>query len=257
MNLSNAGFLFHFLFLLLPLLATYAYTRSYLTKAYTKNFKTNIIHPLIKFIDKSLVYRENKHVNRETFLASKIKTDEITDFTGNDFVYGNIDGVNFKFSELNIFKRGNDGSDLAFSGVFISAEFPKHFKAHTIVHSKKGRLFNPELPSSAYKVIKMDSPAFSKEFVVYSTQEVEPRYILSHTLMEMILNYNREMKYATTLSFVDGNVYITNQCGEILEPSLQKSLLDFNIAKSYALTLHFGISVVETLKLDMKLWSKY
>lgn len=102
----------------------------------------------------------------------------------------------------------------------------------------------------------MDSPAFNDEFVVYSTEEIEPRYVLSPALMEKIIEYNREMKYPTTLSFVDGAVYISNMCGTILEPTVQNSLLDFKIAKSYALSLSFAISVVETLKLNQKLWSK-
>lgn len=258
-NKTEGGVIFHLVFLLLTLGASYAFTRDYYTKAYRKEFKDIIITPLIRFIDKSLVYRPKKFVNQKTFEASKIETRSIVGYTGDDFVYGNIDGVNIKFSELSITtqKDNSDDSDLSFWGLFIAAEFPKHFKAHTLVHSKKGRLFEPRLPSKEYKVIKMDSPAFNKEFVVYSTQDIEPRYILSLSLMEKIIEYNKEMSYPTTLSFVDGTVYISNMCGDILEPSVQKSLLDFTIAKSYALSLSFAISVVETLKLDQKLWSKY
>lgn len=251
----DLGALFLFLFLLV---AAYAFTKRLLSKSYVKNFKQNIITPLIHFIDKNLVYREEKFVNKESFIASKIETDKIVDYRGNDFVYGNIDGVNIKFSELSINtqEKNDDDSKLSFWGLFIVAEFPKHFKAHTIIHSSKGRVLQALKPDSNYKTIKMDSPAFNEKFVVYSTDEIEARYILSPALMEKIELYNDKMRYATSLSFVDGNIYISNQCGDILEPSLQKSLLDFQIARSYALSLHFAISVVETLRLDLKLWSK-
>ena len=126
-------------------------------------------------------------------------------------------------------------------GIFIVAEFPKHFKAHTLVYSK--RVINPEPPSKEYKKVTMDSSAFNKEFIVYATDAIEARYILSPTLMERILEYHKETLYPTllsptTLSFVDGNIYILNNCGD-------------------ALSLCFAVSVVETLRLDRKLWSKY
>ena len=226
-----------------------------LTKEYAKSFKREIISPLIHFIDKNLVYRSEKFVSKKSYIASKIENREITDYSGDDFIYGNIDGVNIKLSELDVMVRNGDETRLSLFGLFVEAEFPKHFKAHTLVHSR--RVINPSKPTSNYKKIEMDVPAFNKDFLVYSTNEIEARYILTPLLMEKILTYTKEMSYPTSLSFVDGKIYILSYCGEILSPSLQKSLLDFGVAKSYALSLHFAISLVETLRLDLKLWSKY
>jgi len=251
-----SGFWLHLAFILLPIVASYMFTVEYLNKSYVKNFKVNIIEPLIRFVEPSLVYKEKKFVSKETFLASKIESSKITDYSGNDFVYGNIDGVNIKFSELSV-EGGSDGEDLLFWGLFMVAEFPKHFHAHTIVYSKKGHIGNHKAPGKEYKSIKMDSPEFNEYFAVFSTDIIEARYILSHTLMERIIAYYQSMEYPISISFVDGNIYIATNCGVILEPTLQRSLLDFKIAKSYAQTLHFAIRVVEALKLDLKLWSKY
>lgn len=108
-----------------------------LTKEYAKSFKREIITPLIHFIDKNLVYRSEKFVSKKSYIASKIENREITDYSGDDFIYGNIDGVNIKLSELDVMVRNGDETRLSFFGLFVEAEFPKHFKAHTLVHSRR------------------------------------------------------------------------------------------------------------------------
>ncbi len=257
LQVTKSGFLFNSVFLAFGLIIAYGLTKQQLTKKYANNFKTNVVTPLITFIDKNLHYRKDKYVNIETFLASKIETEKIESYRGDDFIYGNIDGVNIKLSELIITVEHNGESDLGLWGLFIVAEFPKHFKYHTIIYSKKGRLMAPRMPGNHYEVIKMDSPAFADNFTVYATDQIEARYILSPTLMERLIEYHEAMPYPMTVSFCGGNIYISTDCGEVLEPSLQKSLLDSSIAKSYAYSLHFAVSVVEALKLDLKLWSKY
>ena len=257
MNKTDAGIFFHMIFLFLTIGASYGAVKLLLTKKYVKDFKQNIIAPLISFIDNSLVYRPNKYVSKESYLASKMEDKTLSQYNGCDFIYGTIDGVNIKFSEISVSVESGNDSKHSFWGIFIVAEFPKHFKAHTLIYSKKGRLFNAEKPSSNYHTITMDSPQFNEEFLVFSTDIIEARYILSPSLMEKIISYNKEMSYPTTLSFVDGKIFIANCCGEVLAPSLQKSLFDFDVAKSYALSFDFAVNVVKSLSLDLKLWSKY
>ena len=238
--------------------AAYGFIHKYFTKEYKDSFKSLVVTPLIKFIDSKLVYKKDKFVNQKSFESAKFYNRKVSSYTGEDFVYGNLHEVNIKFSEISVFVKSNDEDTLAASGLFLVAEFPKHFKAHTIVYS------NTFLPSSQgyslgrnYEKMTMDSPSFNEKFTVYGTDQVEARYILSHALMEKVIEYNKEMPYPTTLSFIGGNIYILNNGGEILEPSVQRSLFDSDVVKSYALPLHFGVSVVETLKLNVKLWSKY
>ena len=256
LQIIEDGTVFSIFLLVFGLVVAYGLTKRQLTKKYVESFKINIVTPLISFIDKNLHYRKDKYVNKETFLASKIETEKIESYHGDDFIYGNIDGVNIKLSELTVMVKHNDESDLALWGLFIVAEFPKHFKYHTIIYSKKGRLTAPKMQKN-YESIKMDSPEFIDKFTVYATDQIEARYILSHTLMERLIEYHKAMSYPMTVSFCGGNIYIATNCGEVLEPSLQKSLLDSSIAQSYAHSLHFAVSVVEALKLDLKLWSKY
>jgi len=247
---SDFNFIFHLLFIIISAAISYSLLKQHFSKEYIKSFKTTVIKPLIHFIDPKLTYKPEKCVSKETYETSKIESREISNYNGSDFIYGNIDGINIKFSELIISVKNKQESDLATWGIFIAAEFPKHFKAHTLISTGSFR------PTKGKK-ITMDSPLFNKKFTVYSTDEIEARYILSPSLMENILEYASALDYPLSLSFIGGNIYVSSNCGEILEPSLQKSLLDMKILKSYALSLHFAISIVESLKLNVKLYSKY
>jgi hypothetical protein len=103
----------------------------------------------------------------------------------------------------------------------------------------------------------MDDPEFEKEFVVYSTNQIEARYILSHSLMKKLLAFKHKSKHPVYISFIGTHIYMAvSYDKDLFEPSIFHSLLDYKVAMEYVKTLHLAISVVEELKLNQKLWSK-
>jgi len=103
----------------------------------------------------------------------------------------------------------------------------------------------------------MDNPEFEKEFVVYSTDQIEARYILTPALMQKLLNYKRKTKHPLYISFIEGKIYIAIEHNkDMFETSIFHSLLEYKIAKEYIETLHLAVGIVEELKLNQKLWSK-
>ena len=103
----------------------------------------------------------------------------------------------------------------------------------------------------------MDSVEFEKEFVVYSTDQIEARYILSHSLMEKLLNFQKRSKYPVCISFTGGSIYIAiNSNDDQFEPSIFHSLLKYKIAMEYVGTLHLAVGIIQELKLNQKLWGK-
>ena len=247
-----------------------AVTYKFLIKDYTKEFKDKIISPLIKEIDSNLHYTSTAHISILHFKRSKIFTKSPDRFNGNDFVKGKIDGIDIQFSDIHAEKEYKDSKgrrhyDTIFKGLFIVSEFNKNFKGRTIVlpdtaQSTFGDLIGGWLQSknmNRSELVKMDDPKFEKEFVVYSTNQIEARYILSHALMEKLLNFQKRSKHPVCVSFVGGSIYIAIQSHEDqFEPSIFHSLLKYKIAMEYVSTLHLAIGIVEELKLNQKLWSK-
>ena len=103
----------------------------------------------------------------------------------------------------------------------------------------------------------MDNPAFEKEFVVYSNNQIEARYILSHTLMDRLLSFKKKSSHPVYISFIGDSIHMAIEYKkDLFEPSIFRSLLDYKIAMEYVQTLHLAIGIIDELKLNEKLWSK-
>ena len=242
----------------------------FLVKDYTKEFKEKIIKPLINALDERLTYTASLHVPQRTFERSQLFTQTIDRMSGNDFVRGKIDSIDIQFSDIHAEERhkdskGNTSWSTIFQGLFIVSEFNKTFHAKTIIlpdtaQSTFGDLVGGWLQSknmSRDELVKMDNIEFEKKFVVYSTDQVEARYILSHTLMEKLLLFSKKSKHPLHISFVGKFIHMAIEYNkDLFEPSIFHSLLEYKIAMEYVKTLHLAIGIVEELKLNQKLWSK-
>ncbi len=240
-----------------------------MVKDYTHEFKMKVIKPLVHAIDKSLLYSSKTHVSEYFFNHSDLFSTPDR-MSGNDYVKGRIDDIRIQFSDIHAEKRhrsskGKENWSTIFKGLFIVAEFNKHFQGETVIlpdtaQNTFGNLIGNWLQSknmSRDELIKMDDPEFEKEFVVYSTDQVEARYILSHSLMQKLLIFKHKSKHPLHISFIGGHIYMALEYNkDLFEPAIFSSLLDYKVAMEYVKTLHLAIGVVQELKLNQKLWSK-
>ena len=241
-----------------------------LTKDYTEEFKNKIISPMINEIDSNLNYSPTLHVSQHLFKKSKLFTSKIDRMGGNDFVKGKIDEVSIEFSDIHAEKKHKDSKgrtswSTIFKGLFIVCEFNKHFTGQTVVlpdtaQNSFGNIIGNWLQSNNInrdELVKMDNSEFEKEFVVYSTDQIEARYILSHSLMEKLLIFKKRSKHPVYISFVGDSIHLAIEYNkDLFEPSIFHSLLDYKIAMEYVQTLHLAIGIIQELKLNQKLWSK-
>jgi len=248
--------------------ASWIYT--YLTRDYTFAFKNKIIAALIHEIDKSLHYDPKAHLSTALFTNSKLFATRPDKITGNDYVKGTIDGIPIEFSDIHAEKRqkdakGNDIWETLFLGLFIVSEFPKNFHGQTVVLPDSAQKILGNLiggwfqkNNSTYgELVKMDNVEFEKEFVVYSTDQIEARYILTPAMMQKLLNFKKKTKHPIYVSFIGGKIYLAIEYNsDMFEASVFHSLLEYKIAKEYIETLHLAVGIVEELTLNQKLWSK-
>jgi len=258
------------LFLGFAYFAIGAIVYKWMIKDYAHDFKDTIISPLITEIDANLRYSQNLHIDESYFTRSRICTTRPDRVRGNDYVHGKIDGVNIQFSDFHAEKKHTDNKgrttwSTLFQGLFIVADFPKNFKGSTVIlpdvaQSSFGNLIGNFLQSNNFgrnELIKMDNVAFEKAFVVYGTDQIESRYILTPSLMQKLLSFKRRSKQNLSISFIGGNIYMAIEYNkDLFEPSVFHSLLKYKIAMEYIETLHLAIGIVEELKLNEKLWSK-
>lgn len=241
-----------------------------LTQEYGKDFKTKIITPLIHAIDPNLLYNPHQSVSQYLFTRSDLFRHEIDRYRGNDYVQGTVDGVKLEFSDVHAEyesrdSKGNTQWHTLFRGLFIVAEFNKHFKSKTLIlpdQAEKtfGSLIGGWLQSKNFSrdaLIRMDDPEFEKNFVVYGNDAIEAHYILSHSIMKRLLDFQKKVSYPLYVSFVHNHLHVAVGTGkDLFEPAIFHSLLDYKQAMEYINMLRNTIGLVEELKLNEKLWSK-
>ena len=107
------------------------------------------------------------------------------------------------------------------------------------------------------KLIKMDDPLFEKHFVVYGTRQIEARYILTHTMMQRLLDFKKRSSVPLYVSFINNQIYLALTYNkDLFEPTVFSSLLQYKLVKEYISTLQLAIGIIEELKLNERLWSK-
>ncbi len=139
-----------------------------------------------------------------------------------------------------------------FKGFFFIADFQKDFQGHTTI--LRNSLF--KLSSSGSRV-KLENPDFEKTFDVYSTDQIEARYLLSPSMMERLLALDREFNKNITISFRDSNILIAiPESRNHFEASIWKPMDDLSQLKNDFSMIHALVSIVEDLNLNTRIWSK-
>jgi len=162
------------------------------------------------------------------------------------------------------FKKGKSLGDMYdFTGLFFIADFNKKIKGYTIVlpdyFEKKIGIFAKilqELNFTRENLVYMEDIEFEKEFVVYSTDQIEARYILSTSLMSKITELKKRVNKPLLFSFKGNKMYmcIADSNGFL---SLKTS---FNTIKNNSLinlyeNIKFCIDIVEELNLNRQIWA--
>lgn len=236
---------------------------------YASLFKDQVIEKIVHFLDPALVYRKNDSIAEGEYQKSELFLESYDRFSGNDLVSGQLDGVNVNFCDLHVEKKHRDKNDKEewhdiFQGLFFIADFNKDFNSKVVILPDIAERALGVIGSwmqgmniSRGELIKLDHVEFEKFFVVYGSDQIESRYILSHALMEKIVEFRKKSGKKIYISFVDSKMYLAIDYNKALfEPILRRSLLEFSNIKNYFELLSMIIGIVAEFKLNEKLWSK-
>lgn len=252
---------------------------------FLREYKAATVEKLVHFINLGFSYSMEKCIPRPVFMESGLFGEAPTLYEGDDHVSGIIGDTKIEFSELNTSyvytssKGKRQGS--IFKGIFFVADFNKNFQGKTVVlpdvaESIFGNVLGQGLQSVTKEgeLVKLEDPEFEKYFVVYSTDQVEARYILSTSLMERMVKFREKAGVggAFCASFVNSKIYIAfPHEGKIIkkifnktpgefkgffEPDLSRPIVDFETIREYYEDLRLMMGIVEELNLNTRIWSR-
>lgn len=172
-----------------------------------------------------------------------------------DLVYGEVSGVPMVFCDATLSIRIHK-SDLAiFRGPLIMARFPKRSRSRTLVVPDGGSVGNFfRGPADGRRRVQLESPEFERAFAVFSTDQVEARYLLTPTMMERLLALYRRLPGRVTVAFTDHEFMLAldDRRDWFPDPGLFRNLDDPALAHEQAEEIAWLADIVETLKLNLQ-----
>ncbi len=168
----------------------------------------------------------------------------------------NIVVILYQYVLKNIFtSKSADSVYYTFRGMFCWLRYPKKLKGHTVVlvnnqNTKLNRFVSSKF--SEEEKILLEDIRFAKEFIVYSTDQVEARYVLSTALMERILSLKEKFNQPILLSFHNQEMYLAVQNKNGLFSFASGKIDTIEVIQELANDIETALDITQELKFNPK-----
>lgn len=227
-------------FVILKIGRNYEKSKTYKYKNY---FKTKVIRTLLNSLNKTIEYFPTDGINSSIYNEAEFEA--YSKYTSDDLIHGSLNNnCNFEMSEvLTEIYCGGRGYHYytAFSGLFAKIETPKTFntrlylrkaqKPKDVVVKYLDKISNDISIAFSKNTIKnlkieLDSPEFEKYFDVYCTDKIAAMKLLSSDVMQLLIDFQKEMNIDCELTIKSNFIYIRFMSGKLFEPAISQCTLD-------------------------------
>ncbi|WP_421849514.1 DUF3137 domain-containing protein [Marinomonas sp.] len=248
----------------------YGYCRSTWNQ-YRYNYKQQVMNAMLSTIFPSLTFSANKSIDSKLYKKSRLYLTEANSFSGEDYISGKLGDTAIEFSELESFhtttNRDSNGNQntknkTIFKGVFFVADFNKNFDCHLFIVPQR-RFFSSvstifgDGSNEMGQLVKLENTEFEEFFEVYSSDQIEARYILSSKLMEKLVEFRQKFSNQIRISFIDGMLFIAIESSKNhFEPELFTPATSFSVVEEFYNQLTFLTDIVDDFDLNTRIWTK-
>ncbi|MEZ5421023.1 MAG: DUF3137 domain-containing protein [Vicinamibacterales bacterium] len=179
-------------------------------------------------------------------------------FKSDDLVRGRIGQTPFEAADVSrSYSTGgkNRHTVVVFRGLFFHLDFNKTLRGVTLVDPKRASANSIGSRSGLVRVA-LENPAFDEAFVVYASDELEARYVLTPAMMERILALQAHTERPVHLAFKNNRAYLGVNYGRALfEPGIASST---SVEAIREMAAHFALAdgIVQELDLNTRIWTK-
>ena len=243
--------------IIIAIIATFT-INSIKTSDLCKIYKKQIITPLVEALVENGKYEPEKGISENLFRSSGLFPTPDR-YHSEDLISGTEGKTALLFSEVHAEEKHTSTDSKGrtrttwttlFRGFIFVADFHKNFSGHTIVKRNSILKFGGNR-------VKMESPEFEKNFDVFSSDEIEARYLITPSMMERIIDLDAKFNRSVQMSFINSFVIITiNESQNHFETKLWTSIGEDNTLRREYATISALISIVEDLNLNTRIWTK-
>ena len=230
----------------------YYFFESIFTDSFTFKFKRKVIRSIVESC--GLTYHPGGFVENDYLYM--IYDFDIDKYSGNDLIFGQIEGVRVKFSDVEAISIKEDlyrnkTHRVLFAGLLFVADFPKRLKAVTQICSG-----TDEFRDYGGKRARMDDAEFERYFRVYATDQIEARYALTPSLMESLKLLKMRFHRPINIVLTGDKICMAIRTGrDNFEPDLRRPLVGKGANRFYKDEIGGFLRIVEELRLNRKIWA--
>lgn len=175
-----------------------------------------------------------------------------------DHVTGEAGGVPFELAEAFLERRvkrdKQDDYELVFRGLVARYRFPKRFSGRTILRGDQGLLNALGHAGVPGERVRLEDPQFEKLFEVFSSDQVEARYLLTPAFMERLVALKQMTGEPIQAAFEGEDLLlaIDGRRGYFSQPAVWKDLRGSDHIRRFVEDIALIRGIAETLKLDVE-----
>jgi hypothetical protein len=234
-------------------------------------FTQNVIAHYIQSILPGAQYEPANYHSLQTYGESLLFMIDVDRHSGANYVHGMFDKTEVSFSymhteykQVSHTKNGTKTTwHTIFKGVFMCADSNKRFSGKTLVlpdTAEKylggfGKWLQKKAGNAVGEMVYMENVNFEKEFVVYSTDPVEARYLITPKIQEQIFGMKKLLKRDIRLSFVNNNVFVAVSRENVFQLNTSLSFTDNNTLKYYMKDILELLTLIHLLDLNIRIYS--
>jgi len=242
--------------------------------AFKKRFKREAVGSIVRAMEPGMGFNPEDGIPQSVFTRSRLFGTAPDRYRVEDRLSGKIGETSVEISQVHAEERRRRRNSKGhtqtyyvtiFKGIFMVADFHKNFSCTTRVLPDKaeklfgglGKMLQGFRPFNNEHLIYLEDPEFEKEFVVYGTDQIESRYILSTSMLRRILDLKQDWKTEVRLSFLDNSVYLAIATPrDLFEPNLKRSAVSREQIRRIVRELALCFDLVDDLNLNTRIWSK-
>lgn len=167
-------------------------------------------------------------------------------------ITGTYNGIDLSVYDLNL-ETGGQNSTTMFSGLFAVLEVHRRFNGVTLVTKDGPGLFG-QSPSrlQGLERVELESQEFEDKYDVYSTSQIEARYLLPPDIMESVIELSKVSGQPARLSFIGQRLFLAIPQTKHLFPKspIFKTVLDAEDVHKFLHQIRSILNIIDLLKLD-------
>ena len=223
---------------------------------YTTQYKKLVVMPFIQLLTPDIQYLPNKGLPRQAYVDGMLEGFDV--YHSDDDIEGHINNFQFEIANVHTEDEHTDSDGhrtytTVFKGLYAFMPLPGTFEIEMFLRKdlKDSHKFLAKLNKKRFDDLytRMDSSEFENKFDVYTNNKIFAAKILTHDIMQMMVNFENQYKMPFEFTIRNNYFYIRFPGYDLFEPVIKENQPALNkdvLYKDYV-TLDFIYTIMYTI----------